>query len=124
MTALQSLPVGCADIIEWLYLPEKCGPCILRTVVEDCQRFLRQEPQPTAEEALEHQHLNMERYHIDSPRLSLGILVLLRKIVPGLEDSLRYHERLAAQDEHETAEADQPVEVDEEGEGRESEENA
>ncbi|KAL8734382.1 MAG: hypothetical protein Q9166_001580 [cf. Caloplaca sp. 2 TL-2023] len=111
-TALKSLPAGCADIIEWLYLPDKFGPCVLRDVVRDCQRFLQQEPPPTLEEATERQRLNLERYHIDSPKLSLGILILLRKYVPGLEDLLRYRERLAAQEQEHVNQIVQAMEVD------------
>ncbi|KAL8861879.1 MAG: hypothetical protein Q9178_001748 [Gyalolechia marmorata] len=95
--ALQSLPAGCASIIEWLYLPSRNGPSLLRIVVEDCQRFLQQDPHAsmTEEEANTQQRLNLERYHID--KLSKGILILLRKIVPDLEDRLRYEERLVAE---------------------------
>ncbi|KAL8799871.1 MAG: hypothetical protein Q9182_005578 [Xanthomendoza sp. 2 TL-2023] len=112
-TALQTPPAGFADTIEWLYLPEKRGRCLLRTVVQDCQRFLQQAQRPlSAEEAEDHQRLNLERYHIDAPNLSRGILVLLRKFMPGLEDSLRYHERLAAEAPKPPEEAGQAMDVD------------
>ncbi|KAL8813294.1 MAG: hypothetical protein Q9200_000364 [Gallowayella weberi] len=115
-TALQTLPAGFADTIEWLYLPEKRGPCMLRTVVNDCQRFLQQEQPLSAEEVKDYQLLNLERYHIDSPTLSRGILVLLRKFMPGLEDTLRYHERLAAEAPKPPEEAGQAMDIDDEGE--------
>ena len=97
--ALQSLPAGCASIIEWLYLPSRNGPSLLRIVVQDCQRFLQQDSHATMaeEEANTQQRLNFERYNFDSWKLSKGILILLRKIVPDLEDRLRYEERLVAE---------------------------
>ncbi|KAL8910696.1 MAG: hypothetical protein Q9171_004031 [Xanthocarpia ochracea] len=97
--ALQSLPAGCESIIEWLYLPSRNGPSLLRIVVQDCQRFLQQDSHASMaeEEANTQQRLNLERYHIDSWKLTKGILILLRKIVPDLEDRLRYEERLVAE---------------------------
>ncbi|KAL8995224.1 MAG: hypothetical protein Q9169_004988 [Polycauliona sp. 2 TL-2023] len=89
-TALKSHPDGCDDIIKWLYLPSYNGPALLLTIVSDCQEFLQQGPDAMiSEDALgERRHLNLERYHIDSARLSKGILILLRKIMPDLEDLL------------------------------------
>ncbi|KAL8775521.1 MAG: hypothetical protein Q9209_000017 [Squamulea sp. 1 TL-2023] len=112
LKALQSLPDGCADIIERLYLPSRNGLSLLRTVVQDCQRFLQQEPPPTIEQAAEHQLLNLERYHIDSPKLSMGILILLRKMLPDLEDLLRYEERLVAEAQAHVEGMSQAMEVD------------
>ncbi|KAL8689555.1 MAG: hypothetical protein Q9224_004615 [Gallowayella concinna] len=115
VTALQTLPAGFADIIKWLYLPEERGPCLLRTVVHDCQRFMQQEsPPPSAEKAKDDRLLNLETYHIDAPKLSRGILVLLGKFMPGLEDGLRYHERLAAEAQESLEEDGQAMDVDEE----------
>ncbi|KAL8846377.1 MAG: hypothetical protein Q9221_008538 [Calogaya cf. arnoldii] len=109
--ALQSLPAGCEDIIEWLYLPSRNGSSLLRTIMGDCQRFLPQDPDTTSEEeASAHQRLNLERYHIDSPKLSKGILILLRKMIPDLEDLLRYEERLVAESQRRTGRSDQEME--------------
>ncbi|KAL8916017.1 MAG: hypothetical protein Q9172_006504 [Xanthocarpia lactea] len=107
--ALQSLPAGCASIIEWLYLPSRNGPSLLRIVVEDCQRLLQQDAHANMaeEEANTQQRLNLERYHIDSFKLSKGILILLRKIVPDLEDRLRYEERLVVEARGRMSEADE-----------------
>ncbi|CAL8581697.1 hypothetical protein XPA_007382 [Xanthoria parietina] len=97
--ALQNPPTGCEDIIEWLYLPSRNGPSLLRTIMSDCQRFLQDatSEEEEASAAAARQRLNFERYHIDSAKLSQGVLILLRKMVPDLEDRLRYEERLVAE---------------------------
>ncbi|KAL8748668.1 MAG: hypothetical protein Q9199_008113, partial [Rusavskia elegans] len=111
--ALQCVPAGCEDIIEWLYLPSRNGPSLLRTIMSDCQRFLQQDTHAvTEEESSAHQRLNLERYHIDSAKLSKGILILLRKMVPDLEDLLRYEERLLAEARQQTSSPDQAMEVE------------
>ncbi|KAI4250316.1 MAG: hypothetical protein L6R42_008759 [Xanthoria sp. 1 TBL-2021] len=111
--ALQCLPAGCEDIIEWLYLPSRNGPSLLRTIMSDCRRFLQQDTHAvTEEESSAHQRLNLERYHIDSAKLSKGILILLRKMVPDLEDLLRYEERLLAEARQQTSSPDEAMEVE------------
>lgn len=111
--ALQCLPAGCEDIIEWLYLPSRNGPSLLRTIMNDCQRFLEQDTHAvTEEESSAHQRLNLERYHIDSAKLSRGILILLRKMIPDLEDLLRYEERLVAESQQQTSSPDQAMEAE------------
>lgn len=70
--------------------------------MSDCQRFLQENTDATSEEdetsaADARQRLNLERYHIDSAKLSQGVLILLRKMVLDLEDRLRYEERLVVE---------------------------
>ncbi len=67
--------------------------------MSDCQRFLQDatSEEEEASAAAARQRLNFERYHIDSAKLSQGVLILLRKMVPDLEDRLRYEERLVAE---------------------------
>ncbi|KAL8674666.1 MAG: hypothetical protein Q9168_000974 [Polycauliona sp. 1 TL-2023] len=116
--ALKSLPTGCEHIIKYLYLPSQNGPSLLRTIMSDCQSFiiLQQDPDGdiSEEETRERTRLNLERYHIDSPKLSKGILILLRKMIPELEDRLRCEERLvaAAASKKERSGLDEVMDVD------------
>ena len=111
--ALRSLPDGCEDIIKWLYLPSHNGPALLRNVVVDCQKFLQEDQHTlTEEETSALRRLNLERYHIDSERLSKGILILLRRMIPDLEDLLRYEERLVAESRQETRGINEVMEID------------
>ncbi|KAL8686663.1 MAG: hypothetical protein Q9218_006950 [Villophora microphyllina] len=86
-----SFPDGFLDIIRWLYLPSPTGPCLLRTVVEDCRALLQQESTSSSEAMAQ----ILDKYHITSSRLSLGASVLLRKTVKSLESLLASYERLA-----------------------------
>ncbi|KAL9035581.1 MAG: hypothetical protein Q9180_004788 [Flavoplaca navasiana] len=111
--ALQNLPDGCEDIIKWLYLPSHNGPALLRNVVADCQKFLQQDQHTlTEEETSALRRLNLERYHIDSEKLSKGILILLRRMMPDLEDLLRYEERLVAESCQKTSGMVEMMEID------------
>ncbi|KAL9593798.1 MAG: hypothetical protein Q9219_007377 [cf. Caloplaca sp. 3 TL-2023] len=79
--AIESLPDGFEDTVLWLYMPSPDGPHLLRTIAEDCQIFLQDDPSSNAEEV---QRELLNKYHITSPKLSLGVLVLLRKLMPHL----------------------------------------
>lgn len=80
----------------------------------DCQKFLQQDQHTsTEEETSALRRLNFERYHIDSAKLSKGILILLRKMIPDLEDLLRYEERLVAEARQKTNGTDKAMEIDE-----------
>ncbi|KAL8738187.1 MAG: hypothetical protein Q9181_001000 [Wetmoreana brouardii] len=112
---IQSPPAGFADIVRWLYLPSQNGRCLLKTVVEDCQNFLRQDSSPPTKLI----DPNLDRYHITSPRLSRGALVMLKKVMPGLEALLSQCKELfsmPAQPQHEPQSTFQGMDVDKEGE--------
>ncbi len=66
----------------------------------------------TEEETSALRRLNLERYHIDSEKLSKGILILLRRMLPDLEDLLRYEERLVAESRQKKSGMDEMMEID------------
>ncbi|KAL8712602.1 MAG: hypothetical protein Q9220_003133 [cf. Caloplaca sp. 1 TL-2023] len=84
-TAVEAPLEGFEDIIQWMYLSHPTGPNLLRTVVDDCRSFLQSEVPDTSMENAQHRQVSLEKYHIVSLKLSEGVLILLKKSMPGLE---------------------------------------
>ncbi|KAL8925540.1 MAG: hypothetical protein Q9208_003431 [Pyrenodesmia sp. 3 TL-2023] len=97
--AIETLPAGFDDIIRWLYLPSSNGPCMLQTIIGDCNMFFQVGSLASSEQASESLQKYLDKYYIPLTRLSQGALVLLRKIVPKLESLLDEATKLAATDE-------------------------
>ncbi|KAL9008389.1 MAG: hypothetical protein Q9173_006480 [Seirophora scorigena] len=94
--ALEDLPAGVADVIRWLYLPAPHGPCMLHTVTEDCNIILQVSASGSSEEDSHVLQKHLEKYYITSPKLSQGVLMLLKKVMPRLESLLSKHNKTAA----------------------------
>ncbi len=93
-TALTKPPQGFEEIIQWLYLPSRSGPKLLRLVVEECRALL---PNAAPEEGVS--SCNdvsgiSEQESQSRSRLSSGALVLLRRNLQWLEEYLQEDERL------------------------------
>ncbi|KAL8710907.1 MAG: hypothetical protein Q9225_007204 [Loekoesia sp. 1 TL-2023] len=93
--AIESPPVGFADIVRWLYLPSPNGPSLLQNAIEDCRQLLQDDSLSNLKEASQHRQQLLDKYHITSPKLSQGVLVLLQKMMPSLENMLRSYEKPA-----------------------------
>ncbi|KAI4092062.1 MAG: hypothetical protein LQ344_003717 [Seirophora lacunosa] len=94
--ALEDLPAGVADVIQWLYLPVPHGPCMLHTITEDCNIILQAGASGSSEEDSHALQKHLEKYYITSPKLSQGVLMLLKKVMPRLESLLSKHNKPAA----------------------------
>ncbi|KAI4286382.1 MAG: hypothetical protein L6R35_004366 [Caloplaca aegaea] len=91
--ALEDLPAGVADVVQWLYLPAPHGPCMLHTIAEDCNIILQAGASGSSEEDSHALRKHLEKYYITSPKLSQGVLMLLKKVMPKLESLLdKYNE--------------------------------
>ncbi|KAL8986284.1 MAG: hypothetical protein Q9177_004218 [Variospora cf. flavescens] len=91
--ALEDLPAGVADVVQWLYLPAPHGPCMLHTIAEDCNIILQAGASGSSEEDSHALQKHLEKYYITSPKLSQGVLMLLKKVMPKLESLLgKYNE--------------------------------
>ncbi|KAL8755102.1 MAG: hypothetical protein Q9184_004897 [Pyrenodesmia sp. 2 TL-2023] len=94
--AIETLPEGVDEIIQWLYLPSSNGPCMLQSVVGDCNMFLEVGSLASSEQTSPSLQQYLDKYYIPLSRLSQGALVLLRKMMPNLESLLREAVKLAA----------------------------
>lgn len=62
--AIESPPVGFADVVQWLYLPSPNGPSMLPNVIEDCRQLLQDEPSSISKEASQHRQELLDKYHM------------------------------------------------------------
>lgn len=69
---------------------------MLPTVVEDCNILLQVDTSTSSEEASQRLRPPLDKYYITSSKLSQGVLILLKKIMPSLESLLSDSSKLAS----------------------------
>ena len=93
-TALTNAPLGLADVIQWLYLPSKPGPRLLRRILDDAKNLLAN---PTTISVDDTPDGEMDDRGYTRAKISTGASILLRRHVDWLEDyAKRYDDEVAA----------------------------